>query len=375
MEKDCEYSLITEIPEETRVVLRGRLDMGSTRGIWDSLVAEVLRSKPTRLVVEAGDLEYCDSAGFSLLTKLRRLQYSCDHEFELLNLSADLTKLYQLIDLPDNVITSPVPKSKRSIIEILEEFGCLVLTELHGYTEFIGEVTVATVRLVRHPKRMRWEETWHLMRVVGYDALPLTLLIGFIMGVVLAFQSAIPLSRYGAELLVADVVALSLTRELGPLMTAVILAGRTGSSFAAELGTMKVNDEINALETLSINPIRFLVIPRMIAAVLMTPALTIYFELIGLVGGGLVLVSEGIPLISYIKEVQATVTYVDFSGGLLKSLVLGMLVAGIGCLRGLQTGSDAKAVGASTRSAVVSGIILIAIADGLFSWIYYRIGI
>ena len=205
--------------------------------------------------------------------------------------------------------------------------------------------------------------------------MPIITLIGFLMGLILAFQATIPLKRFGAELFVAQLVSLSLLRELGPLMTAVILAGRSASAFAAELGTMKINEEINALNTMGIDPVKFLVLPRAIAAVLMSPFLCIYFIVIGLVGGGVVVMSLGFSLGTYLSQIRASVTYLDLIGGLFKSFVFGILVIGIGCLRGLQTTSGASAVGDSTTRAVVSGIILIAIADGIFSLVYYALGI
>ena len=161
----------------------------------------------------------------------------------------------------------------------------------------------------------------------------------------MAFQAAIPMRQFGAEIFVANLIGLSMLRELGPLMTAIILAGRSGSAFAAELGTMKVNEEIDALTTMGIDPVHFLVVPRVISAVLMTPLLALFSDLLGLIGGAVVLLSLGFPLITYINQVLSAVAFGDLLGGLVKSFVFGILVAGIGCLRGLQTKTGASAVG------------------------------
>jgi phospholipid/cholesterol/gamma-HCH transport system permease protein len=158
-------------------------------------------------------------------------------------------------------------------------------------------------------------------------------------------------------------------------MTAIILAGRSGSAFAAEIGTMKVNEEINALTTMGLDPVRFLVVTRVIAAVLMTPLLTLFSNLMGLAGGMMVFLSFDFPLVTYYQEVLGAVQLRDLLGGLAKSLVFGILVAGIGCLRGLQTRTGASAVGLSTTRAVVSGIVLIVLADGVFSVVFYYLGI
>jgi phospholipid/cholesterol/gamma-HCH transport system permease protein len=209
----------------------------------------------------------------------------------------------------------------------------------------------------------------------GVDALPIVALISFLMGLIMAFQAAVPLRQFGAEIFVANLIGLSMLRELGPLMTAIILAGRSGSAFAAELGTMKVRDEIDALKTMGLDPVRFLVVTRVVAAVAMTPLLTIFADLLGLIGGAVVMRSLGFPLITYFNQIQYAVTYGSLVGGLVKAFVFGILVAAIGCLRGLQTRTGATGVGESTTSAVVSGIILIAIADGIFSVIYYYLNV
>jgi phospholipid/cholesterol/gamma-HCH transport system permease protein len=192
---------------------------------------------------------------------------------------------------------------------------------------------------------------------------------------IMGFQAVIPMRQFGAEIFVADLVGLAILRELGPLMTAIVLTGRSGSAFAAELGTMKVNEEIDALNTMGLDPVRFLVVSRVIAALAMTPLLTIFSDLIGVMGGSLVLRSLGYPFVTYWNEVLSAVSYMDFLGGLVKSLVFGITIAGIGCLRGLQTKIGATAVGESATRAVVSGIVLIVIIDGVFSVVYYYLGI
>ena len=191
----------------------------------------------------------------------------------------------------------------------------------------------------------------------------------------MAFQSAIPMRQFGAEIYVADLVSLSMLRELGPLMTAIIVAGRSGSAFAAEIGTMKVNEEINALTTMGLDPVRFLVVTRVIGAVLMMPLLTLFSNLMGLVGGAIVFLSFDFPLVTYYQQVLSAVHLKDLNGGLAKAFVFGILVAAIGCLRGLQTRTGASAVGLSATRAVVSGIVLIVVADGVFSVVFYYLGI
>jgi phospholipid/cholesterol/gamma-HCH transport system permease protein len=181
--------------------------------------------------------------------------------------------------------------------------------------------------------------------------------------------------RFGADIFVANLIGLGMLREMGPLITAIILAGRSGSAFAAELGTMKVREEIDALTTMGLQPVRFLVLPRVLGAVVVTPLLTVFANLFGLIGGAVVMRSLGFPLITYVNQIQSAVTVSDLLGGLVKSLAYGIVVAAIGCLRGLQTKTGASAVGQATTSAVVSGIVLIAIVDGIFAVVFYALGL
>lgn len=240
---------------------------------------------------------------------------------------------------------------------------------------FVGELSAALLAAARSPSKVRWCDALMTAENAGVNALPIVALISFLIGLIMAFQSAIPMRQFGAEIYVADLVGLSMLRELGPLMTAIILAGRSGSAFAAELGTMKVNEEINALTTMGLDPVRFLVVTRVVAAVVTTPLLTLFSNLMGLVGGAVVFVSFDFPVVTYVNQLLAAVTMTDLFGGLAKSFVFGILVAGVGCLRGLQTRSGASAVGLSTTSAVVSGIVLIVVADGIFSVVYFYLGI
>ncbi|MHC4238724.1 MAG: MlaE family ABC transporter permease [Planctomycetota bacterium] len=225
-----------------------------------------------------------------------------------------------------------------------------------------------------HPGTLRWRDTFLLAEKSGADAVGITSLLGFLIGVILAFQSAIGMQKFGAEIYVADLVVIVLFRELGPLITAVIMAARSGSAFAAELGTMKVNEEIDALKTMGLDPVRFLVVPRVIAAVFVMPLLTMFNLLLGLIGCGLVMASFGFPPITYLNQIQGATDLGDLFGGLIKTFVFGILIGGIGCLRGLQTGTGASAVGDSATRAVVSGIIAIVIVDGVFAVVYYFIG-
>jgi phospholipid/cholesterol/gamma-HCH transport system permease protein len=212
------------------------------------------------------------------------------------------------------------------------------------------------------------------MERVGCDAFAIVAVVSLLFGSILAFQAAIPLERFGATIFVVNLVGVAVTRELGPLITAIILAGRTGSAFAAELGTMKVNEELNALDTMGLEPVQFLIVPRVIAAVVMTPLLVVLANCAAIAGSLVVMRSVGFTWVTLINQLQGAVSLGDVFGGLFKSLFFGMLVAGIGCLRGLETATGAQAVGVSATRAVVSGIFLILFADCIFAVAFYLVG-
>src|SRR5262249_51537403 len=262
----------------------------------------------------------------------------------------------------------PEPPRRPAVEEIgIAAFG--LWRDARLQISFIGEVVAALGHVVRSPSSVRWKDVWRICEQVGADALPIVTLISFLLGLILAFQSAVPMKRFGAEIFVADLIGLAILRELGPLMTAILLAGRSGAAFAAEIGTMRVNQEVDALTTMGLSPVRFLVTPRIIAALLMTPLLTLYANLVGILGGALTMTSFSIPFVTFLQEVDSAVGLPDFLAGFIKSFVFAIIVAGIGCMRGLQTRAGASAVGDSATRAVVSGIILLLVVDGLFALI------
>lgn len=354
--------------------LVGRLDSNTTGGIWRRATAALSGAKATNAIVDATGIEYCDGAGIALLVQLGRLQSKAGGSLQIVGLRPEFANL-----LNDGAHGFPAEAtSERSHAGLAEEIGeatVEVWRDIQILVSFVGELGVGLAHAAIHPRSVRWRDALRVAEAVGVNALPIVALVSFLMGLIMAFQAAIPLRQFGAQLYIANLIALSILRELGPLMTAIILAGRSGSAFAAELGTMKVREEIDALKTMGLDPVRFLIVTRVVAAVCMTPLLTIFADLVGLMGGSVVMLSLGFPLITYFHQVQYAVTYGSLVGGLVKSLVFGILVAGIGCLRGLQTKSGAASVGESTTSAVVSGIILIAIADGIFSVVYYYLGV
>ena len=365
---------VSDLPDGRRLLaLSGRLDSTTMTRVWEA-ARRAVREVPARgILIDAAAVDYCDGAGAALFVEL--LRHPRDGKVEVVNLRPAYATLLQQFD-PRALEHDLDPEAPRG--PAVEEIGRTahgIWRDIRVQVEFVGETTAALAHAARHPRSVRWRDVWQICERAGVDALPIVALISFLLGMILAFQSAVPMKRFGAEIFVADLIGLSMLRELGPLMTAILLAGRSGAAFAAEIGTMRVNQEVDALTTMGLNPVRFLVTPRIIAVVLMTPLLTVFSGLVGLLGGALTMQTFAIPFTTFFKEVDSAVTLTDFMAGFVKSFVFAILVAGIGCLRGLQTAAGASAVGDSATRAVVSGIILLVVVDGLFAYAYYVLGI
>jgi len=358
--------------------LVGDLQISTVPKLWNSTLSEIKLRKPTKLVIDASLLDSCDASGIALLQEWKFLQDNKQAEFILHGLKEEFTYLY---DISTSVQLRQKWEEKNFFIELKDQPRKIgkafvdTASNTRSLIAFIGELTVAIGHSIFNPRLVRWKDAFSAAEKTGVNAWIIIALIGFLLGLIMSFQSAIPMRRFGAEIFVANLVGLSIFRELGPLMTAFILAGRSGSAYAAELGTMKVSEEVDALTTMGLSPIQFLVIPRIIASTLMTPLLTMVFNLLGLVGGALVLMSFGYPLVTFINQIVSAVSAIDLIGGLAKSVVFGLVVGGIGCYEGLHTTTGAGAVGESTTKAVVGGIIYVAVLDGIFSIAYFYLGI
>jgi phospholipid/cholesterol/gamma-HCH transport system permease protein len=311
----------------------------------------------------------------TLFVELRRNQRETGGTFTLQGLREEFEQLLALVEPSEDAEPGEAPIRSEGFVEGVGRSTLQLLSDMRALVVFVGELTLALLYAIRNPRKVRFKDVFAVAERAGIGAVPIIALIGFLLGLILAFQSAMPMRRFGAEIFVADLLGISMLRELGPLMAAILLTARSGSAFAAEIGTMKVNEEIDALATMGLEPVRFLIVPRVIAAVSVVPVLTMLMNVFGLIGGAIVMLSLNFPLVTYVNRVTDAVSLTDFFGGLFKALVFGVIVAGVGCLRGLQTRTGAGAVGESTTSSVVSGIILIAVIDGIFAVIFYIVGI
>ncbi|MGL4996601.1 MAG: ABC transporter permease [Deefgea sp.] len=353
------------IPPEADTPFRlcGDLTLATVPELWQQIRA----GEWSNVTIDASEVKQCDGAGAALL-------------FELIQRGAQLEQLPEQSQRLLNALNPEqalIPARKKKRINLIAQLGqqtAGIFSEFQRQISFLGAIAQALFDTLRQPQTFRWRDFLQQCELVGANAVPIVALISILLGVILAFQSAIPMRQFGAELYVANLLGLSLVRELGPLITAILLAGRSGAAFAAEIGTMKVNEEVNALVTFGFDPMQFLVLPRLMAGVLMAPLLTLFAEAVGLFGGALVMKGFGIPFSTFWNQVSTQVDLVDFSTGLAKAAIFGFIVASVGCLRGLNTGNGASAVGAATTQAVVQTLVLLVVADGLFAVVAYHMG-
>jgi phospholipid/cholesterol/gamma-HCH transport system permease protein len=361
---DKDPAFRTERHGDGRIVfLSGVLDAESVSDSWNEATA--IHDSP--LKVDASKVETCDGAGLALLHLLTSRKGA-----ELIGLKPEIQRL--LAPFQDGKSeASPSPKYPRRMgpIENLGKLASEFFEDLAEIVAFLGKTVATFLECCRKPSLIRWTDLWVVAERAGVNALLIVGLISFLTGMILAFQAATALSQFGVEIFVVNLVSLAMLREMGVIMTGVVLAGRSGSAFAAEIGTMKINEEVSALETMGLDPVRFLVMPRVLAGILIMPFLTIYADMMGVAGGFLVMRLEGYPLPALWNQLVGAVGVNDLLSGLIKSFFFGFLVAGIGCLRGLQTRSGPSAVGESTTRSVVSGIFLIVVADAIFAVVFY----
>ena len=356
----------------SRLVITGELDTESTPLAWRNLESELAGIKTSRIEVDVQKL-VCDSAGLALLYHLSIGGMTPGANVTFIGLNPELQHLLRSFSKEDFETLQEHEPTCSSIVEDVGAATSTWLSDLRQQIEFIGEVTAGVITSLVIPRRMHWKEVFRVFEAAGVNALPVVSLLTFLVGMVIAFESAQPLAQFGAQVFVANLLGLVMSRELGPVMAAIMLAGRSGSAFAAELGTMKVNEEINALETMGLSPVKFLVIQRVVAGILLTPVLTVFAIYAGLLGGIPVLLGLGFPLRMVLLQIQTSLHFGDIAEGLSKSVAFGAIVASVSCLRGLQTGEGPRAVGESTTRSVVSSILLIIFADAIFAAITYNL--
>lgn len=327
------------------------------------------------IVVDGGEIETWDSR---LLLFLYDLVHTFEEHVEIRwqNLPKGAMRLLELAlsarRREHARAEAPRPLSLASLGEAVLKFSA----EAHRFLEFLGEVVLALGRFLKGQAYVRWRDVWWLLEGCGPRALPIVTLIALLVGMIIAYVGALQLQMFGAQIFVADLVAIGMVREMGAMMTAVIVAGRTGAAYAAQLGTMQVSEEIDAFKTFAISPIEALVLPRLVALVLMVPLLAIYADVVGILGGGIAATAVfDLSWMEYFYEMQRMLTPSDVLVGLTKAALFGLWIALAGCFRGLLCGRSAEAVGEATTSSVVTSIVGIVVADALLTILLTHLGI
>ena len=351
----------------------GRLSFRDLYASW-SQVRGLLKSHPPSVCFDLSGVETLDGGATALLLELKS-------EVVAQGAAADIVgaegRVRAMLDLYGHHPPRPTLNEPPARIGMLDQIGRETLTMVadSNTLDYIGDLVVGSGKAARAPHAINWHDVGRLMERAGADGLPIVLLISFLVGLVTAFQAAVQLRQFGANIFVADLVALSITRELGPLMTAIIVAGRSGAAFSAELGTMKVSEEIDALRTLGLDPYLFLVFPRVIALVLVMPLLTVLADVVGILGGLLVaLLGLDVTVNAYLLETHKALALWDVGSGVLKSGVFAVSIALIACQRGLATRGGAEGVGRATTSAVVSSLFALVVLDAIFTMLFNVFG-
>ena len=325
--------------------------------------------------VDAAGIGHWDSVLPSFLMRVRELGVAHGVEFETHNLPDGAVRLVRLaIAVPAQ--PEQQDESPTALVDRIGTRTVVAIESAADATGFLGEAAFAFWRLLRGRAQLRGQDFWLAVQQAGANALPIIGVISFLVGMIQAFVGGSQLALFGAEIFVANLVAVTMLREMGPLMAALIMIGRTGSAYAAELGTMQVNEEVDALRGLGIPPMEFLVLPRLLALALMMPLLAIYANLFGVLGGALVGVGVlGISPITYYEQSLTFLRFQDLAVGLCKAAIFGILVGLAGCYRGIRSGRNAASVGSSTTAAVVSGIVVVIVADFLINVLAYALAV
>jgi len=360
--------------KDLKLIFSKRLDVDSVAKIWSDSLSIVNQHKPNSLLLDFEQVEYCDGAGIALIRTLQKNQIKLGGKAVIQNLKPDFYRSLEYIEKQPDRVDQEIVDRKR----FTEQVGHITLNLVKIFKDnitFLGILSYQLFFALLKPRKIRWRDFFRILNDTGPQALPIIALIGFLIGLISTFQAAPSFGEFGAQIYMVNLVGLGLVREMGPLLTAVLLSGRTASAFAAEIGTMKINQEIDALKTMGIDPVLFLVVPRVLVVMLITPILEVFFIIFGLLGCLVVMNSLGYTADAFFNQLREAIAPMDYIGGLIKVFVFGLVIAGVGCLHGIKTSFGSQAVGHSTTQAVVSSLIMLVAVDGVFALIYYVLGI
>jgi len=353
------------------LTLTGPLDVGTAAAARREVEARLAGVRSKSLEVDASGIDRGDMSGMCILYELSEGRLLPGVRATVKGLRPEFQTLLGAFPPPADLAGIEERRVRKRLFEEVGAATQSVLADAGAQLRFIGSIVQGFGAVLRRPRAMRWREVGVVFEKAGVNALPIVSLISLLMGLVIAFQAAQPLAMFGAQIFIADMIGLVMVREFSPIFTAIIFAGRSGSAFAAEIGTMKVNEELNALETMGLDPVRFLVIQRVFAGTLVMPVLAAYSMVLGVWGGVLVMMMMGFSFAQIWTQLTGALGVHDVLVGISKSFVFGAIIAGLGCLRGMQTKEGPNAVGDSTTRAVVAGILMIIVVDAVYAVLTY----
>jgi phospholipid/cholesterol/gamma-HCH transport system permease protein len=352
----------------TLVTFHGDWSLGAETAPSQDVLAP-LESQLSPLVLAPGSDFVWDSRFMSIIYRLAA-QGANERQIDLAAMPEGIRTLYGLATAVPAVPERP-PTRRRNPLEAIG-------TAVEGTRDllaFIGDLTIALGRLITGRANTRRIDFFEFLELSGPNAIGIISLVSVLVGMILAYLGAVQLRQFGAQIFVANLVSLGMVREMGALMTGVIMAGRTGAAYAAQLGTMQTREEIDAITTLGVSPMEFLVVPRVLALVVVMPLLVMYSNILGMLGGAIVAMGMDITFIQYVNQTQGSVNFADFATGLFKSTVFAVLIAIAGCHAGLACGRSSAAVGQATTKAVVTALVYLIVADAALNILYQRLGI
>ena len=373
---DRNYDLkIEERDRRTTISFSGRIDLEAMESLSAEMDAFWRSGRPKEIAADLSGVTYLDSAGALLLLLQEERAGTDGIPFRFLNRSEAFRGVMDLVNMEALRVQPLIPAQKRQTLTgLASDTATAIFADFIRVMSFVGELLTALTQALFHPLSVRWNAVLFYMKRVGVDGFPIVTLISLLVGVIIAFMSSLQLRQFGAVTYVASLVGFAMVRELAPLMTAIIVAGRSGSAFCAEIGSMMINEEVDALTTMGFDPVHFLAVPKVLASVVVVPLLTVYAAFFGILGGLIIgVVGLDLTAYSFMKQTMTSFKAFDVASSLVKSAVFAVLVSSIACQRGFQVRGGAEAVGAATTSAVVSGIFLIVVANSAFAVVLYYI--
>jgi len=362
---DADY----ESPDTLILRFSGIMKLAYAGDILKSMRQHLDKNNFSFIKVDISGVKVFDASAAAIIIDIMHESLAGNYGFSFVGDTKKFDEFLFLLDLNSFNRSAWEPKRDRSsIFTHLGDEAVRFFHDAKNTVAFLGGILTGMFGVIKRPKEVRWSETFYFMEQAGANALPIVALISFLIGFIMAFQSAGQLQQYGAQIYIANLVGLIVVRELGPVLTAIIIAGRSGCAFTAEIGTMKVSEEINALSVMGFSVFGYLIAPKIIALNLMLPALTILADIIGMFGGLIVGVTKlNLSYSQYIHQTYIAIGMSDIAFGLIKSMVFGVLIAGIGCYRGMLVSGGADSVGRQTTSSIVTSIFAIIITDAVFA--------